>query len=77
MATAQSSALNSQFKPNSISESDPDWRRGSYQPRHPTTPFSSSAKRPFSALRDVKQFHDVQFADEPTKKIFRPWISQV
>ena len=74
MATAQSSALNSQFKPNSISESDPD--RGRYHPRHPT-PFSSSAKRPFSALRDVKQFHDVQFADEPTKKIFRPWISQI
>ena len=75
MATAQSSALNSQFKPNSISESDPD-RRGRYHPRRPT-PFSSSAKRPFSALRDVKQFHDVQFADEPTKKIFRPWISQI
>ena len=74
MATAQSSALNSQFKPNSISEPDPD--RGRYHHRHPT-PFSSSAKRPFSALRDVKQFHDVQFADEPTKKIFRPWISQI
>ena len=71
MATAQSSALDSKFKPNSISESDPD--RGRYHQRHPTQ-FSSSAKRPFSALRDVEQFHDVEFANET--KIFRPWIGK-
>ena len=43
--------------------------------QHWTSPtrISSATKRTFSTLRDVEQFHDVEFANESSSKIFRPW----
>ena len=43
--------------------------------QHWTSPtrISSVTKRTFSTLRDVEQFHDVEFANESSSKIFRPW----
>ena len=56
----------------------PRWPRPPRPPnphQHWTSPtrISSVTKRTFSTLRDVEQFHDVEFANESSSKIFRPW----
>ena len=72
METTQPPTLNAQPQPGG----------GTPTPKEPTNPhqhwtsptrISSVTKRTFSTLRDVEQFHDVEFANESSSKIFRPW----
>ena len=69
MAKTQSPTQHAQPQPRG--RTPPSTLTEPTQPHHPWAP-TRAAKRPFSALRDVEQFHDVEFANE--SKIFRPWI---
>ena len=71
MAKTQSPTQHAQPQPRG--RTPPSTLTEPTQPHHPWAP-TRAAKRPFSALRDVEQFHDVEFANE--SKIFRPWIGK-